>query len=323
MSRCRLWSFTLFEPTELDRQHLKSVVDRGDLVYVCGQCELCPDSGRMHLQAFLCLSQPRTLVGVKRCMFVGDHLKTVHLCACRGSKHDNVKYCSKVESRAGSGGFAFFEYGDLDKCPEQNGQGQRSDLHALGRAVQEGRSLEDIAQDHPDLYIKFHRGIESLQARCCSRPRVWDPNAPYSPPDVRWFYGSSGSGKSREAFTQALSDPSLSYFTKSSGNKWWDGYLNQDIVILDDYRADWWTFSYFIRLLDCYPLSVEVKGGMVPMYASTFYITCPLRPEQLYASLAAKDDGRILQLTRRITEIRLFGDEPEAPVAVVEGFRFR
>ncbi|HIB76730.1 MAG TPA: hypothetical protein EYO58_03735, partial [Flavobacteriales bacterium] len=244
MSRVRLWSFTLFDPVIGDREFFKSVVDRGDLTYVCGQCELCPDSGRLHLQAFLCLSQPRTLVGVKRLMFVGPRLKTVHLSACRGTSKENRDYCKKDESRAGAAGFSFFEHGDYGSVPEQNGQGQRSDLHALGRVVQGGASLETIAQDYPDLYIKFHRGIESLQARCCSRPRVWDPTAPYSPPIVRWFYGSSGSGKSREAFTQALSDPDTPFFTKSSGNKWWDGYLSQPIVILDDFRADWFTFSY-------------------------------------------------------------------------------
>jgi len=55
------------------------------------------------------------------------------------------------------------------------------------------------------------------------------------------------------------------------------------------------------------------------MYANTFYITCPLRPEMLFASLAARDDGRILQLTRRITEVRLFGEEPE-PAPLADGF---
>ncbi|HIB78384.1 MAG TPA: hypothetical protein EYO58_12435 [Flavobacteriales bacterium] len=180
-----------------------------------------------------------------------------------------------------------------------------------------------MARDYPDLFIKFHRGIERLQACTRQRPRVWDPTAPYTPPKVFWFYGSSGSGKSREAFTQALKDPEIPYYSKSSGSKWWDGYLSESIVILDDFRADWFTFSYLIRLLDCYPLSVEIKGGMVAMCATTFYITCPLRPEQLFASLASRDDGRILQLTRRITEVRLFGDEPEFVAPSVADFRPR
>jgi len=60
---------------------------------------------------------------------------------------------------------------------------------------------------------------------------------------------------------------------------------------------------------------------MVEMCADTFYITCPLRPEQLFAALVQREDGRIAQLLRRITEIRLFGDEPDPPRAIVDGFR--
>jgi len=244
----------------------------------------------------------------------------VHLCACKGTREENRNYCKKVDSAAGEDGLLFFESGDYGVVPERNGQGVRSDLFAVGRAIEGGTSLEAVASSNPDLYIKFYRGLESIQARFRSRPRVWDPAAPYSPPTVRWFYGSSGSGKSREAFTQALLDPDIPYYTKSSGNKWWDGYLSESIVILDDFRADWFTFSYLIRLLDCYPMSVEVKGGMVSMCATTFYITCPLRPEVLFASLVAREEGRILQLTRRITEIRLFGLEPEPAAPLADGF---
>lgn len=50
------------------------------------------------------------------------------------------------------------------------------------------------------------------------------------------------------------------------------------------------------------------------MCADTFIFTSPLRPEILYAALANREDGRIQQLLRRITEIRLFGDEPDIPV---------
>lgn len=318
--RARLWGVTLFDPLAADKEFLRDVVDRGDLTYVCGQCEICPDTQRPHFQGFLCLSQARTLTGIKRLMFTGPHLKTVHLSYCRGSKDDNVKYCSKVESRDPDGRFMFFQHGSLADVPERNGQGVRTDLHGIGTRIGEGVSLLTIAQDHPDLYIKFYRGFESIQQRLLCQPRTWSPVGAFTPPTVYWFYGSSGSGKSREAFTQAHADPERGYFTKSSGNKWFNGYFGQPILILDDFRADWFTFSFLIRLIDCYPLQVETKGGMVDMSADTVYITCPMRPEQLYAGLVAREDGRIVQLTRRITETRLFGDEPLAPEPRVPGF---
>ncbi len=322
-ARARLWSFTLFGPTLADREFFNSCVERGDLTYWCGQCELCPDTGRSHLQAFLCLSQPRTLVGVKRLMFVSEHLRQVHLSLCRGTAEQNRLYCSKPESADPDARFPFTEFGEFNSVPERNGQGQRSDLHEIGNRIVGGCSLEEIARDTPELYIKFHRGFESLQHRITSQPRTYSRDAPYEPCNVYWYYGSSGSGKSREAYAKALEDPDQLFFSKSAGNKWWDGYLGQPIVILDDFRADWFTFSYLIRLIDCYPLSVEIKGGMIQMSAKTFYITCPMRPEHLFAKLNAQDDGRMLQLTRRITEIKLFGVEPPAPAPFIEGFQPR
>jgi len=319
--RARLWTATLFDPVPGDIEHLNSCVDRGDVTYWCGQGELCPTSQRLHLQFCFCLSQSRTLIGVKRLMFVSPHLRTVRLAVSKGTMEQNRTYCSKPESFAADSGFPFVETGEFGDCPERNGQGERSDLHTIGQRIIGGASLKEIASDYPDSFIRFHRGFESLRQTVLSVPRPWTNDAANVPCDVRWFYGSSGSGKSREAFAIASVDPDRPYYSKSSGNKWWDGYVHQPIVILDDFRADWFTFSYLIRLIDRYPMSVEVKGGMVNMSATMFIITCPMRPEHLFAKLNASDDGRMLQLTRRITETRLFGEEPPAPAPYVEGFR--
>jgi hypothetical protein len=256
-------------------------------------------------------------------MFVSEHLRTVRLALSKGTTDQNREYCSKPESRDPDAGFPFTEFGEIRDCPERNGQGERTDLFRIGQLIVAGESLEAIARDSPDSFIRYHRGFEALQQRVLSVPRVWSGDADYEPCHVEWLYGSSGSGKSRHAFTsayQALERDGQCFYTKSSGNKWWDGYCSQHTVILDDFRADWFTFSYLIRLIDCYPLSVEVKGGMVHMSAKRFYITCPMRPEHLFAKMNAADDGRMQQLLRRITEIRLFGEEPPAPAPFVEGF---
>lgn len=320
MSRVRLWTFTLFDPTIDDREFLNSCADRGDLTYWCGQCERCPTTRRRHLQGFLCLSQPRTLVGVKRLMFVSEHLRTVRLAVCKGTAEQNRVYCSKLESRDDDGGFDFTEHGVFAEVPCRNGQGERTDLFRIGQAIVGGASLATIARDAPDSFIRYFRGFEQLQRVIHSQPRPYAPDAAHEPCDVHWYYGSTGSGKSREAFAQALSDPDLSYYSKPSGNRWWCGYNGQPIVILDDFRADWFTFSYLIRLIDAYPIQVEIKGGMVEMSAKIFYITCPMRPEHLFQRLNSSDDGRMAQLTRRITETRLFGEEPAPPAPFVEGF---
>lgn len=89
-------------------------------------------------------------------------------------------------------------------------------------------------------------------------------------------------------------------------------------MLLDDYRADWFTFGYLLRLLDIYPMPLEYKGGMTHLCSQTIYITCPVHPEVLYQDLISRKEGAKDQLMRRITECRQFGEL--APT--VEGFEF-
>jgi len=320
LPRSRLWCLTFFDPGEQIATAIRRGVDDGTLVYGIGQCEICPDTGRKHLQGFICLRDRRTLIGIKRLLFNSPELRAVHLCACQGTSDQNREYCSKDESRDPTPAFPPFEFGEFASCPERNGQGARTDLHGISVRIRDGTSLREIAQDYPDTFVKYHRGFTALQQQVRCVPRKWDPGADYAPPSVRWYYGSSGSGKSREAFTQALADPLRGMYSKPAGNRWFDGYSGEPIIIFDDFRGDWFTFSYLLRILDVYPIQVECKGSMVALSADTFYITCPLRPEVLYANLANREDGRIQQLLRRITEIRLFGEEPEAPAPMYAGF---
>lgn len=87
--------------------------------------------------------------------------------------------------------------------------------------------------------------------------------------------------------------------------KWFDGYSGQQNAIIDDFREDFCSFSFLLRVLDRYPLKVAVKGSFVEWNPTTIYITCPHSPAELYAYKTPAD---LAQLTRRITTIRRFQD---------------
>jgi len=124
-------------------------------------------------------------------------------------------------------------------------------------------------------------------------------------PTVHWWFGPTGTGKSKRGFE---SFPEA--YVKMTGNKWWDGYTGQKEVILDDYRPMMCPFNELLKLLDRYPMRVEAKGSSMEMSATTFLITTCARPEVLWAS---KTEENIAQLLRRITsilEFRSYGEEP-------------
>ena len=116
---------------------------------------------------------------------------------------------------------------------------------------------------------------------------------------VYWFYGLSGSGKTREAIDLANGD----YYISMRNLKWWDGYYGQKYVIIDDFRGDFCTFHELLRILDRYPYRVEMKGTSMWIQPSTTHIiiTSCYHPEKVYDT---RED--IQQLLRRIDEIRFF-----------------
>lgn len=98
-----------------------------------------------------------------------------------------------------------------------------------------------------------------------------------------WVYGGPGTGKSRLAHDFANEVSGGDYYEHGVGTiKWWDGYVDQKCVILDDFRRDHLRecggLSYLLRVLDRYGARLEVKGGTVVSAFEHVVITCPYDP---------------------------------------------
>ena len=207
----------------------------------------------------------------------------------RGTIQQAVDYCSKEETRDSTKSFGFTETGTRPLCAGT--AGGRSDLAVVVEAIKSGVSLHDIVDTHTEQYIHYNKGIEKSISILRNKPRNFKT-------EVFWYYGSTGSGKSR-----AASDAAPSAYWKNPSNKWWDGYEGQSDVIIDDYRPDFCTFSALLRLFDRYPMQVEAKGSSVQFIAKRLFVTCPKSPDDVWANRSEED---IAQLTRRITEVKHF-----------------
>ena len=136
--------------------------------------------------------------------------------------------------------------------------------------------------------------------------RRWDRNQER---DIRWYHGSTGSGKTRAAFEE-FPDAWISMNT----GQWFEGYDGQECAILDDVRGDFCPFHVWLRLLDRYPYKVQVKGGSREWVSRVVIITCPYKPEVLFRN---RDGEEVQQILRRIKTVCLFGQEVSAPQASV------
>jgi len=122
---------------------------------------------------------------------------------------------------------------------------------------------------------------------------------------VKWWFGPTGSGKSK---TASILWPEA--YMKMPTNKWWDGYQGEQFVIFDDFRPHAeLPFDQMLRILDRYRLNVEAKSQTsFPLSATNFLITTCSRPELLWEG---KTQEKINQLLRRITEIVEFKGDGE------------
>lgn len=283
MSRSRSVCFTINNYTEDEVRELTENLKVQD--YYVFQRER-GENGTPHIQGYCHSKNQKSLSAWKR--IVGQR---AHIEFARGDALSNKAYCTKESTR--EPGTQPVEGGSLPV------QGQRSDLEAVAKRVRDGASDQEIAEDHPGDLIRYHKGISYLRS-LYDVPRNFKTK-------VYWWYGPTGTGKTREAF-ERFPD---AYF-KMGCNKWWDGYRGQDTVIIDDFRRDFCTFAELLRLLDRYPMLVEAKGSSMHFRSRNIVITTPRGPRATWAGRTEED---LEQLCRRIDEVRFFGEGEPPPDA--------
>lgn len=190
-----------------------------------------------HLQGYVVFDSPVRLAHIKRIW------PSAHAEPCNGDHESCVRYCTKDESRL-LGPWWFPDE------PSVRGlkQGRRSDLREISERIVAGASLEEIANDHPDSYVRYHRGFEAL---LYSVRRVPERVKPL----VILCQGGTGTGKSRWC-KETLPDA----YWKPPG-KWWNGYAGERMVVIDDFDTSDFPYRVLLRVLDRYPMQVETKGG--------------------------------------------------------------
>jgi len=264
MSRHRSWTITVNNYTEQDELQLQRQECRA-LFIVYGR-EI-GESGTPHLQGYIQLKNSQTLAYMKK------HVHpTAHLEVARGTPLQNYTYCTKDGD--------FFTYGEVPK------QGKRTDIDTVKSLLSEGGTMKDIVEvatsyqsiKFAEMYLKYA-----------------EPARKSISITVYWFWGPTGSGKS----TEAISMCPEAYWKDNT--KWWDGYDGQKEVIMDDWRQDGWKINDLLSMWQGLPYRIETKGSSRQLQATTFIVTTPRPPSDLF--FPGED---IQQLIRRINYIREF-----------------
>lgn len=262
----KYWCFTNFELTVDYHQWGYS--------YLCYGVERCPKTDRIHHQGYVEFPTNKRIAALKKLC------NSIHWEKRKGTCQEAVHYCGKDG--------AFHEFGEKS----DNKQGKRTDLELVKDAVKDGKGMKEIIS----LCNSFQavRFAEKLIEHN-EKKRDWEPR-------VMWYWGPTGTGKTRRAIEEAGAD----YWISGRNLKWWQGYDAHENVIIDDFRGDFCTLHELLRILDRYPYTIEVKGASRQLLAKNIWITCPYHPMGVY-----KTSENINQLLRRITEVIYFPGDPE------------
>lgn len=261
------WTLFNYEPYVED---IKAYA-KDHAAYMIFGYEICPDTGRKHLQGYTYYKNAVTYPN-KRWRSVCDLETNGRDFRSNGSPQQNFDYCSKLGE--------FWEYGELPK------QGERTDWAAAVNHLQAGTDIATVVEEQPQL-LSCVRALERFQSLRL-KPLHRDVT-------VILITGRSGTGKTRWAY-----DTYPELYSKPSG-PWWDGYTGQKTILLDDYYGDM-PYDQLLRVLDRYPVNLPVKGGFVWGQYTTVIITSNSHPNLWYSNGPTPKD--ISALMRRISSHR-------------------
>lgn len=264
----RHWCFTSYRPDLFIGENAKDYYQRyHDLKinYIVYQLERCPETSREHIQGYVEFKVPCRIPHAK----VQLRDTTAHLEKRKGTRQQAVDYCKKEDTRIEGP----YEYGN-----KNNRQGARNDLHHICEMVKTSLNVKDVADEYPELFVKYHKGLREL-VNMYVVPRTWKTR-------VIILWGPPNTGKTRYCFRY---DPDAYFLQRGNGNNlWFDGYNGQGTVIIDDFYN---TIKYdtMLRLCDRYPCRVEIKGGTVEFVPNTIFITTNLHPSDIYKEIEERD----------------------------------
>lgn len=268
-NRARGWCFTVNNYTKNDVKRLEQLKE---YTYLCYSFEVGEKKETPHIQGYV---YEENKVSFKKLCSI---IPRAHFTKAKGSAQQNLKYISKSSEA--------YEFGTMPR------QGLDGELVSVKKMLDEGSTIREVADKHFSAYCKYERAIKSYQSLVMDHRK--------KSPIVIYCYGPLGVGKSYYA-NRAFSD---SVYPKDN-TKWWNGYEQQEVVILDDYEVTPdMSFRFLLKLLDEYPLSVETKmGSFIPFNSKYIIFTADKPLDKMFKHLKNHEK---YQLYRRITEVVQF-----------------
>lgn len=255
-----------FQPTLEDlAEPLRKIKDKC-VYWVMGK-EIAPTTGQKHLQCYFQFKDQirrSTLARILQCWWQGQ--------AEHATAEQARDYCTK-EGDFLSGGEIRGTQSKLEKGRKRGGQATADKwTEARTIALDPFKNLDEV---DPQIFICHYGALQSIRKTALIVPKTLDWHDG-DPPNL-WLYGSAGCGKSRRA-REILPDAYLKMC-----NKWWDGYRQQEGVIIDDFDEEHKCLGHHIKIwCDRYGFIGESKFGALSLRPKVIIITSNWAPKDIW-----------------------------------------
>lgn len=278
------WVVTIFKDEE-------PVFDEDRMKYLLYAPEKCPSTNRHHWQTYVSWKQ-------------GNH-KTMSATAkwfgatCSLAKGDVEHQLDYIRGPYEKDGKSKPFNPDWKEFGTRPAQGARNDLTALVENVTSGEtSVDSIVLENPVMYHQYGRTLhkaEDLAMRKRFRTEMTTCD---------WLWGPTGVGKSHAAYDGFT--PDTHYNWKLNDNGWQDGYTQQPIVIVNEFRGQI-KYGELLDMIDKWPSFTAPRRSREPMPFTSKHviITSSMPPWEVYKN--RNDIDRLDQLLRRIKVINMEG----------------
>lgn len=270
-ARAKCWTVTIFDFGNFTIELLENI-GNGLKYGIIGR-ETCAATRRIHYQCYFYFNSAVRFATLKARLPRGTHLQQA-----RGTPYQNFLYCSKE--------YIVREIGERPvRMERRRRMEEQSSL--LKKFYSNEITLEEFVERDNVFVMRNFNKIMSLKAMLI--PDRTEQTELYL------IIGEPGVGKT--TFACSLSK---NYFMKTQNTeKWWDGYEQQEVVILDQFYG-WLSPPELFHLADSKRHLVQIKGGFTKFNSKALVITSNKLPEFWWEEdVVAKYD--MAAFNRRVT----------------------
>lgn len=231
-------------------------------------------TGTPHLQGTVCFHQTKSFRQVIE-MLPGCHISLVR------NLPASIEYCKKEGN--------FVERGVRPYTPREKGEKEKIKWEEIFRHAEDG----DFDLIPESIRIRYRWNLKGVRDDYIAAQGLQSDDVLIH----EWYWGETGTGKTKKAYDE---NPGA---YRKTGNKWWDHYQGEEVVIIDDFdkRAGEKLLWHLKIWGDHYPFMAEYKGGSRLIRPKKIIITSNWHPSSIWSS-----DEDLLPIMRRF-KVTKFG----------------